>query len=104
MLLSQQLTHLVLLKAAWAHNPRGDCYADIPDAARALVRCSSLELSPKRSTLLALFNKTQCQVTYVSIRLMKPRTYDHAGIFLPSVADQLLISFLITHTVLYLLD
>ena len=23
MLLSQQLTHLVLLKAAWAHNPRG---------------------------------------------------------------------------------
>ena len=24
MLLSQQLTHLVLLKAAWAHNPRGE--------------------------------------------------------------------------------
>ena len=52
MLFSQQLTHLVLLKASWAHNPRG--IADIPGAARAPVRCSTLMNFPKRNAHLAL--------------------------------------------------
>ena len=42
--LSQQLTHLVLL-SLFGLITRGGI-ADVPGAARAPVRCSSLELSP----------------------------------------------------------
>ena len=87
MLFSQQLTHLVLLKAAWAHNPRG--ITDVPGAARALVRRSSLELPQKRNAHLALFHQDlNEQVLMANTHLLINSLIIALDSFLPSVADK----------------
>ena len=101
MLFSQQLTHSVLLKAAWAHNPRG--IADIPGAARAPVRCSSLELPQTKYALSVVSPRLNEQVTYVTIHTYETNhLYSHWTLFAlrgrPNTNQ-----FLNTHTMLDLL-